>query len=246
MLFRSQLRGGWSTSAAIYLESFGYDPGFYGARYRIEVPRAGSTTAKDTVAFKGVPRIYNRDWVFSIASPKLEYVTFNLTGILGQDENFSEWAQADIAYLSGSAEVRPTDQLRITQSLSYTDYFRRTDGTRVTRVLIPRTKVEYQITRDLFVRVIGEYASNYTDALRDVSRTEGPLLVKSGTKWVKTTRTTSNAVRADVLISYRPTPGTVFYAGYDAQMTEPRAFGFDELNRTNDAFFLKLSYLFRY
>ena len=29
-------------------------------------------------------------------------------------------------------------------------------------------------------------------------------------------------------------------------MTEPRAFGFDELNRTNDAFFLKLSYLFRY
>ena len=49
------------------------------------------------------------------------------------------------------------------------------------------------------MRVIGEYASNYTDALRDVSRTEGPLLVKSGTKWVKTTRTTSNAVRADVL-----------------------------------------------
>lgn len=244
--FQGQMRGGWSASAAIFLESFGYDPGFYGSRYRIEVPRTGSLTAKDTIAFTGMPRIYNRDWVFSVTSPKLEYITFNLTGIVGQDENFAEWAQADIGYLTGSAEIRPTDQLRITQSLSYTDYWRRTDGTRVTRVLIPRTKVEYQITRDLFVRVIGEYASNYQDALRDETRTNGPLLVKSGTKWVKTVRTTTNALRGDVLISYRPTPGTVFYAGYDAQLTEPRAFAFDAVNRTNDAFFLKLSYLFRY
>jgi hypothetical protein len=29
-------------------------------------------------------------------------------------------------------------------------------------------------------------------------------------------------------------------------MSEPTAFSFGGLNRTNDAFFLKLSYLFRY
>lgn len=244
--FQGQLKGGWSANAAIYYESFGYDPGFYGARYKIEVPRAGSATAKDTIGFTGTPRIFNRDWVFALTSPKLKYISFSLTGIGGQDENFAEWAQANIWYLNGSAEIRPTDQLRITQSLAFTDYFRRTDGTRVTRTLIPRTKMEYQITRDLFVRVIGEYASNYSDALRDVTRTEGPLLVKSGGKWVKAVRTTTNAVRGDFLLSYRPTPGTVFYAGYDAQMTEPTAFSFGGLNRTNDAFFLKLSYLFRY
>jgi len=247
--FQGQLKGGWSASAAIYFESFGYDPGFYGPRYRIEVPKTSVATtgaALDTIAFTGTPRIYNRDWVFALSTPKLKYLTLSMTGIWGQDENFAEWSQANIWYLSGNAEVRPTEQLRITQSLSFTDYFRRTNGIRVTRVLIPRTKVEYQITRDLFVRVIGEYASNYSDALRDDTRTNGPLLVKSGSKWVKTVRTTTNAVRTDFLVSYRPTPGTVLYAGYGAQMTEPNAFSFGGLNRTNDAFFLKLSYLFRY
>ena len=250
--FQGQSRGGWSANAAIYFESFGYDPGFYGPRYRVEVPHAGSATAKDTIPFVGSPRIYNRDWVFAVATPKLKYLTLSVTGIWGQDENFSEWSSADIWYLSMNAEVRPTDQLRITPSLAFTDYFRRTNdvphpnGLRVSRVLIPRTKVEYQITRDLFVRVIGEYAANYSDALRDDSRTDGPLLVNRGGIWVKTTPSTSNAVRGDFLVSYRPTPGTVFYAGYDAQMTEPTSFGFNQLNRTNDAYFVKLSYLFRY
>ena len=48
-----------------------------------------------------------------------------------------------------------------------------------------------------------------------------------------------------VLFSYKPTPGTVFFFGYGASLTEPEPFSFQNLTRTTDGFFLKLSYLFR-
>ena len=237
---QSQWRGGWTASTSLLLESFGYDPGFYGSRFR--VLRAEG----DTIPFTGTPRLFNRDFVVSVSTPKLKYVTFSGTYIYGQDENFAEWSSATIGYLNLSAEFRPTDQLRITPTFVLQDYVRVTDGSRAQRQQLPRVKVEYQVTRDLFVRVIGEYSANYLNKLRDDSRTNKPLLVKSGGIWVETTETHTNNVRADVLVSYRPTPGTVFYVGYGAQMREPLTFAFDDLNRTSDAFFMKLSYLFRY
>ena len=55
-----------------------------------------------------------------------------------------------------------------------------------------------------------------------------------------------NVVRADALLSYQPTPGTVFFAGYGSlsRENEPLRFG-RSLERMNDGFFLKASYLFR-
>ncbi len=242
---QSQWRGGWTASTSLLLESFGYDPGFYGNRYRVLAPRTGG--GFDTLAFTGTPRLPNRDFVVSLGSPKLKYATFSGTLIYGQDENFPEWSAANIWYASLSAEFRPTDQLRITPTYVLSDYWRTSNNTRVQRNQLPRVRVEYQVTRDLFVRVIGEYSSTFTDSLRDDGRTNGRLLVRNGAGvWVPTVRTTSNNVRGDFLVSYRPTPGTVFYAGYSALMREPRAFEFTDLNRTSDAFFVKASYLFRY
>jgi len=48
-----------------------------------------------------------------------------------------------------------------------------------------------------------------------------------------------------VLLSYQPVPGTVVFAGYGSDMTDEQAFQFRGLRRTEDAFFLKVSYLFR-
>ena len=52
--------------------------------------------------------------------------------------------------------------------------------------------------------------------------------------------------RADWLFSYQPTPGTVLFAGYGNTLAnvdeDPRR---PRLQRTQDGFFLKLSYLFR-
>jgi hypothetical protein len=55
----------------------------------------------------------------------------------------------------------------------------------------------------------------------------------------------SNALRVDWLFSYQPNPGTVIFAGYGSSLTEPDAFRFQDLQRVNDGFFVKVSYLFR-
>ena len=111
----------------------------------------------------------------------------------------------------------------------------------------PRVRVEYQLTRSVVVRVIGEYRASDVDVLRDDSRTNLPLLVKdpvSGT-WVRAAARSGNGVSANFLFSYTPVPGTIFYAGYGAQLSEPEAFAFRAVRRGSDAFFLKASYLFR-
>ena len=123
----------------------------------------------------------------------------------------------------------------------------RTDGSTVAVRHIPRAKLEYQIARPLFVRLIGEYDLRRQDALVDDSRTQGRLLVPGPNgSLVYDNGGRANAFRSDVLVSYQPTPGTVFFAGYGSQLREDEPFRFGRsLQRTSDNFFLKASYLFR-
>ena len=112
---------------------------------------------------------------------------------------------------------------------------------------IPRLKVEYQLTRSVFFRFVGQYDANKRDDLRDNSRTEGPLLYCAVglENCSRLSARTYNDFRVDWLFSYRPSPGTVFYAGYGSSLAEPSAFAFRKLERVDDGFFVKLSYLFR-
>ena len=111
---------------------------------------------------------------------------------------------------------------------------------------LPRLKVEYQVSRSLFLRVVGEYASNRTADLTDDGRTNAPILIgdpvdgifKRDLALAKRT----NDARFDWLLSFQPTPGTVFFAGYGSVMSEDRPFAFDRLARRSDGFFTKLSY----
>jgi hypothetical protein len=112
-------------------------------------------------------------------------------------------------------------------------------------VQIPRVRVEYQIARPMFVRLVGQYVATRQDALRDDGRTNGPVLLRRGDGYVRAAATATNRFRGDVLFSYQPTPGTVFFAGYGSTLTEARALRFDALQRTTDGFFLKWSYLWR-
>jgi hypothetical protein len=244
--FNAQFRGGWTVGAALYLETFGYDPTYYGPLYRIEVPHPNGAPS-DTLPFTGTPRLANRDYSINIASPQFKYVTLSLLYIWGQDENFFEWSSSDFTVVSFSADIRASEKLRIGFTYNLADYLRSSDGSRVGRTRDPRLKIEYQVTRNIFVRAIGEYVTSFTDNLRDDSRTNNPLLVyDSGSgKWVRAAASTTNNLRTDFLFSYKPTPGTVFYAGYGAQLTEPEAFTFRNVQRRNDALFVKASYLFR-
>jgi hypothetical protein len=236
------LRGGWKVGASALVESFGFDERFY-ARYAIE--RHDASGAIDTIPFTGTPRIPNLDWLVQVSTPQFKKFAGSIFWLWGHDENFFEWSSAGIRWLQLSSDWRPTDKLRLNGTYSYTAFIRRTDGSLVGDSRIPRIKAEYQVARPLFVRLVGEYDAEYQDALRDDGRTEQPLLIRSGGVYQRQPAVRDNRIRADALIAYQPNPGTVFFAGYGSTMTEPQPLRFRDLVRQQDAFFLKLSYLFR-
>ena len=168
------LRGGWGVGASLLVETFGFDPDLY-RNYYVE-RHVGSSV--DTVPFTGTPRIPNLDYVLSVNTPNFQHLSLSAFYLWGRDENFFEWASADIGYLTVNADWRPTTQLRVSQSYVMQSYRRRTDGSLVGRSQIPRFKMEYQLTRSMLLRAVAEYQSNRQDDLRDDSRTNDPLLFR--------------------------------------------------------------------
>jgi hypothetical protein len=242
------LRGGWQLGASVLFESFGYPAQLY-ANYWIErlLPTAGPLPVYDTIPFTGQPRIPNFDYGVNLQTPRFQ--SFSLTAylLLGHDENFYEWASGRIVVGTLGLSWRPTEQLRAELSYDHQQIIRRHGGSTVALIRVPRLKIEYQLSRPIFLRLVGQYQASQVDALRDDSRTGGALLIRdpvTGT-FTRTARTVSNALRVDWLFSYRPTPGTVVFLGYGNSLVEPAAFRFRTLARTSDGFFVKLSYLFR-
>jgi len=108
--------------------------------------------------------------------------------------------------------------------------------------------VDYQINRPLFVRYIGQYVAQRQAAPQD-ARTGRPLLVPEpgGTGYAPLAGLTSNRFDNYFLLSYKPSPGTVFFLGYGTSLAEPAAFAFSrsDLRRTGDGVFVKASYSWR-
>ncbi len=239
------LRGGWGVGASVLLEKFGYDPRLY-ASYALEAPGPAGV-GLDTVPFTGVPKIPNKDWVLSLSTPEFKGFSASAFAIWGHDENFFEWASGNILFTDFNVSWRPTSQLRIEGRYQQNQYTRRTDGSIVGRQRIPRLKIEYQIARPLFIRLVGEYNAYQQDSLRDDTRTNQPILIYNrGTGlYQRSPAFTDNTFRGDVLVSFTPVPGTVLFGGYGSTVSDPDAFKFRGLRRQVDGFFLKASYLFR-
>jgi hypothetical protein len=183
----------------------------------------------------------------SARTPRFNHFSGNFLTVWGRDENFFEWASASILYLETSLNWVPTEKLRVDGSYIHNQYDRRSDGTTVGVTKIPRLKVEYQLSRPIFFRVVGQYIADRRDALRDEGRTNYPVLIfdPDAGDFVRAGRQSSNSFRADWLFSYRPNPGTVVFLGYGSSLVEARELRFSGLRRTSDGFFVKLSYLFR-
>jgi hypothetical protein len=242
----AQLRGGWTAGASVLLETFRYDPDLY-RDYYVVVPRAVSSVpgVRDTVPFAGTPALPNRDYVLTLNTPQFRHFSANAFVIWGQDENFYEWSSSDILFTTLGVTLRPNERLRADLNYQLQRFDRVSDGSTVGQVQIPRVRVEYQLARPMFVRLVGQYVATRQDALRDDGRTNGPVLIRTADGFVRAAGTSSNRFRGDVLFSYQPTPGTVFFAGYGSTLSEACALRFDDLRRTADGFFLKWSYLWR-
>jgi len=245
------MRGGWSGGVSYLVETFGYDPALY-ADYRL------LNAPGDTIPYVGTPRIPNNDWVLSVNTPAGRRIAASVFYIWGRDENFYEWASSEFVVWTYTLNVRPTDKLRLNATYNVQSFNRRSDGSIVANNRIPRLKVEYQLARPVFVRLVGEYTTLYRDALRDEGRTGKPIVTYDECADMALQQTVScqrSFFRGDFLFSYQPNPGTVLFVGYGAgyadtraspqQFEFPRSFGFRGYNRTDDALFVKASYLFR-
>lgn len=236
------LRKGWRVQSTLFFESYGYDEKLY-ADYRLGSAQADGSWLY--LPFVGTPRLPNRDIEVTVNTPQYKTFSANAFVLVGKDENFYEWSSARIGFVQGGVDWRPTEQIRVNGGYQLQYYYRRSDGSLVGRRQIPRLKLEYQLTRAIFLRFVGEYDSEIQDDLRDDSRTDLPIFYKVGDTYVRALGYQSNRFRVDWLFSWQPVPGTVLFAGYGSTLAEEQALQFRRLSRTRDGFFLKFSYLFR-
>jgi hypothetical protein len=238
------LRGGWKAGASVLIETFGYDDELYADYALLSVGPSGE---RRILPFTGVPKIPNLDYVLSLNTPDFKTFSGSLFWLWGRDENFFEWASADIVYLTLTGDWRPTERVRVNGTYQLQQFKRRTDGSTVGVRRIPRVKLEYQLTRSIFLRAVGELDWDRQDDLRDDSRTGLPIVIRDASgAYAPALGHDRRNFRTDWLFSYQPTPGTVIFAGYGNTLLDPDARAErGGLRRASDGFFLKLSYLFR-
>lgn len=242
-----QFRGGWGLNLFSWFENFGYDDRLY-TTYAVE--RTSASGVVDTIApYPGAGTMRNVGLMATLGVPPVGPFSGSINVTYGRDVNYDEWSAANILFIDSRLAFRPTSQLRLEGTYVLTHYQRRTDGSIVSVTHIPRLRLEYQVTRALFLRLVGEYRTSERDALRDDGRTDDPILIFDPTEGIYK-RSFAEAfdahrMRGDFLLSFQPSPGTVFFAGYGGNYVDTGQFKFSGVSRTNDGFFLKASYLFR-
>lgn len=227
------LRGGWQLGGSVGRSYYSYDPAAY-TGYTVRTPGGGAT------AFTVPSREDDQfSWSARITTPTYRFFTLSASASGGDTPIFREAAPGSSRRLDLTLDLRPTASLRAALQMTRLAIDRQRDGSRYSTESIPRLKVEYQLSRSVFVRFIGQYSARERTA--GVDRTGRPILVNGTLDQADR----SNEFRMDWLFSYRPTPGTLFYLGYGSTMQEPDRFRFGSLHRQADGFFGKLSYLFR-
>ena len=108
----------------IFLEHFGYDPQLYQYYY------LGHISGSDTTFthFVGTSQIPNTDCVFALQTPAFASFDFKINYLTCRDENFFEWASANIYSTLITLDWRPTPQFRANSSYNAQYYHRRSDG----------------------------------------------------------------------------------------------------------------------
>ena len=226
-----RLRGGWETSAGVRVSQQRFSAADYAA---YQVDSAG--TPVPFVLPHGLYGMPGGD--VSMQSPNRALAFFWSLGF-GQVPIFDEASRGRGVDALLTVSWKPTQALRVEGRWAHRE-LRRTTGGWFSSANIPRLKVEYQLTRDIFVRYVGQYAAQERAALRDPI-SGGGLYVDS----VLDTGLSQSEFRNDVLFSYKPTPGTVLFLGYGASLDDQDPFAFQDMTRSSDGFFLKASYLFR-
>jgi hypothetical protein len=230
----SVLKGGWASSVSINRSFVHFDPDMYDG-YTIVGPADGLVpmTVPDGVA--------NWSATYTLTTPVFQRFNTSVSVSHGGTAIFAEAADGSQFRTTASLTLRPTQSVRIEGSLVATRITRERDGSEYAQSTIPRLKVEFQPRRSLFFRLVTEYQFNTRDALSDP--TTGQPIYAGG---APVSGYETNGLRADLLFSFEPTPGTVAFLGYGASLAkDPMAYMTPGYVRASDGFFVKLAYLFR-
>lgn len=147
---------------------------------------------------------------------------------------------------SGDASLNlfPTTNLSAEVGVRHTNLLRQRDGSVYSSATIPRARAQYQFNRALMFRVILEYGSQERGTL--LTPTGGDEVAYCvGESCRSITGRESNDFSVETLLSYEPTPGTVFFVGYSRTMEDMEAFRFRDVRPEAEGLFMKLSYRFR-
>ena len=230
------LKGGWGVNANWQNNHQRFDPPEY----------ASYATDSAGAPFPIPHGLYNL-WSGNVGfNTPNRTLTFSANIGTGQGPIFAEAAAGRGLNTFLGLTWKPTSALRIDGQWVHGRINRTRDGSRFSTANIPRLKIEYQLTRAIFFRYVGQYEAEDQAALLD-PRTGQPLyrFDPDSSKYFVAGPDVRHSFRNDLLFSYKPTPGTVFFFGYGSSLSEPTAFTFRDLRRTSDGFFLKASYLFR-
>lgn len=188
---------------------------------------------------------------FSVQGRSSYFKSFSADAEVKREETpiFAEGTRGEEWSAQGGVELRPTDALRLDGSVRRSRIFRAEDGSLYSDATIPRLKLEYQLTRSVFLRAVGQYTVEEVDLLRAPGgapylRGGAPFRLRRG-RAVGAETVQHNPLRVDLLFSYQPSPGTVVFLGYAREMVDDGAYRFAPLEPRADGVFLKVSYLFR-
>ena len=230
---QTRLRGGWQVNGDVGRQFYRLEPADY-ERYQV--------LRNDALHPFSAPEKLDGLWgkSLSVNTPSFQTFTGSLDVSHGEVPIFAEAAPGREMRLSTTLSFRPTTSLRAELSATLSRIKRQRDDSPFARTTIPRLKVEYQPTRALFFRVIGEYRSQRQEDLLD-PLTGDPIVVNGSPRLAQE----SNGLRVDYLASFEPTPGTAVYFGYGSAMASDPTVRSRDLRRTADGFFVKLAYQFR-
>ena len=167
---------------------------------------------------------------------------FTLSGIVMFREIplFAEGSLGWEHRFSPNLRMQPSEQLRMEASYTFVRLERADDGSHFSTAHIPRLWAQYQLNKALLFRFIGQYDLELRQPLRHP--VTGDRVLIGGV--LQDARERGNFT-GQLLASFEPSPGTIFFLGYSRVMDGPYGVRLTRKELLRDGFFMKLSYLFR-
>jgi hypothetical protein len=229
----ARFRGGWETSLILGRAFVDLDPAVYNG---LESPSGGTY-----VPYRPLGEVSGGRIELSGRTPTFRAFDASFNASSEKTAIFPEGSEGIEKGITAGLNVRPAESVRVTFNMTLRRLTRSRDGSEFARTIIPRVRAELQPTRALLFRAVAEYRMERRAALED-ARTGAPLRLRG--EPVRAERLGS--LRADLLASFRPTPGTIAFIGYGSSLegTDDR-FDPGALERTRDGFFIKIAYQLR-